>query len=131
MRLSYRSTENTLRLTLDEESGEVTRSTAVDGCIDIAEQGRLVGIELSGNGLDLPALLTTWLRDRVARNYVELDGDDAYIALSAPHEDIPPQHVRTADLTVTAELDGDDHLVAIAIPRRGHGYEISFPSGNR
>lgn len=131
MRLSYRSRENTLRLTLDEEIGEVVRSHEIDGYIDIAEQGRLVGIELAGNGLDLPAAFATWLSDRVARDYVELEGDDAYIALSAPHENIPPQHVRSTDLTVHAELDADDRLVAIAIPRRGHGYEISFPSGNQ
>lgn len=131
MRLSYRSAENTLRLTLDEETGDVVRSQSLDGCIDIAEQGRLVGIELNGNGLDLPEAFTIWLGDRIARDYVELDGNGAYIALSAPHEDFSPQHIRSADLQVRIELDRNDHLVAIAIPRRGHGYEISFPSGNR
>lgn len=131
MRLSYRSSENTLRLTLDQESGEVVRTEHIDGCIDIAEQGRLVGIELQGDGISLADAFSTWLEDGVARDYVELEGDDAYVALSAPHEEFSPQHIRTADLQIRAELDRDDHLVALAIPRRGHGYEISFPSGNR
>ena len=131
MRLSYRSTENTLRLTLDEESGEVVETRALDGCIDIAEQGRLVGIELEQDGLDLHELFATWVQDAVAKEYVEIDDSGAYVALSAPSERIPEQHIRTAELNLTAELDANDRLVAIAIPRRGHGYEISFPSGNQ
>ncbi len=131
MRLSYRSAENILRLTLDEESGEVVDTRTLDGCIDIAEQGRLIGIELEQDGHDLYDLFDSWLQDAVAKEYVEIDDAGAYVALSAPSEDIPEQHIRTAELALTAELDSTDRLVAIAIPRRGHGYEISFPSGNQ
>lgn len=131
VRLSYRSAENILRLTLDEESGQVVQTRTLDGCIDIAEQGRLVGIELEADGHDLASLFAAWLRDAVAKDYVEIDDAGAYVALSAPSESIPEQHIRTAELDLTAELDASDRLVAIAIPRRGHGYEISFPSGNQ
>lgn len=131
MRLSYRSRENILRLTLDEESGDIVHAHQFDGRIDIAEQGRLVGIEIDPNGQNLSEMFGAWLDDRVARNYLEIDDAGAYVVLSAPGEDVDDQHVRTAELPLTAELDRNDRLVAIAIPRRGHGYEISFPSGNQ
>jgi hypothetical protein len=131
VRLSYRSAENTLRLTLDDELGESVIDHEVNGYLDIAEKGRLVGIELTSNGLNLTETFSTWLRDKVASNYLQVDDDSAYVALSAPQEDIPSHHVRTAEVRLHAELDADAHLVALAIPRRGHGYEISFPSGNR
>ncbi len=131
MRLSYRSSENILRLTLDVESGDVVKKHVFDGVIDIADQGRLVGIELESMDRSLAPIFSTWLKDGVARNYIEIDDRGAYVALSTPSEDIPEQHIRTAELPLTAELDVNERLVAIAIPRRGHGYEISFPSGNQ
>ncbi|MEX2426332.1 MAG: hypothetical protein WD401_06155 [Thermomicrobiaceae bacterium] len=131
MRLSYRSAENILRLTLDVESGTVAQSHELPGRIDIAEQGRLVGIEIDADGSDLPDLFSIWMQDGVARDYLEIDDAGAYVGLSAPSEDIPEQHIRTAELPLIAEMDASAHLVAIAIPRRGHGYEISFPSGNQ
>jgi uncharacterized protein YuzE len=131
VRLSYRSAENILRLTLDEESGDVAQTREFNGVIDIAEQGRLVGIEIEAGPDQLAGIFGSWLNDRVAKDYVEIDEAGAYVALSAPNESIPEQHIRTAELSLIAELDANDHLVAIAIPRRGHGYEISFPSGNQ
>jgi hypothetical protein len=131
VRLSFRSAENILRLTLDEEPGEIVTTRTIDGRIDIAEQGRLVGIELDAARDDADRLFDLWLSDQVARQYVEIDDSGAYVALSAPNEEIPDQHVRTAELPLTAELNSNQQLIAIAIPRRGHGYEISFPSGNQ
>jgi uncharacterized protein YuzE len=131
VRLSYRSAENILRLTLDEESGEAVTSRTFDGMIDIAEQGRLVGIEIEADRQELSEMFSSWLDDRVAKDYVEIDDSGVYVVLSAPSEDIPEQHIRTAELPLTTELDANEQLVAIAIPRRGHGYEISFPSGNQ
>jgi hypothetical protein len=131
VRLSYRSADNILRLTLDSESGDVVTQHELNGHLDIAEHGRLVGVELGGEGLDLPEVFSTWLRDDVASDYVQMDDEGAYVALSAPSEDIPSHHLRTAQVRLRAELDENAHLVALAIPRRGQGYEISFPSGNR
>lgn len=131
MRLSYRSAENTLRLTLDRESGDVVHQHELDGYLDIAEQGRLVGIELDADRLDLFDVFSPWVADDVASRYVQLEPDAVYVALSTPSEDISSMNLRTAEVRVRAELDANAHLVALAIPRRGHGYEISFPSGNR
>jgi hypothetical protein len=131
VRLSYQSSENTLRLTLDEERGEVRRVDELPGVIDIAEQGRLVGLEMAGDGVRLGHMLSNWLLDPVAARYVQLDEATAYVSLSAPGETIASEQVRTAEIRLRAELDVSGHLVALAIPRRGHGYEISFPSGNR
>jgi uncharacterized protein YuzE len=131
VRLSYRSGENTLRLTLDEERGEVRHDEEWPGFVDIAEQGRLIGVEITGDGVRLSHVLSNWLLDPVAARYVQIDESTAYLALSAPGETIASEYVRTAEIRLRAELDQNGHLVALAIPRRGHGYEISFPSGNR
>jgi hypothetical protein len=57
---------------------------------------------------------------------VSADGS-AYVEL-APS---PFGAVRSAPVRLLVEFDRDDELVAIAIPRRGAGYEISYPSGNQ
>jgi hypothetical protein len=131
VRIAYRPRENTLRLTLDADPGSSVRTIEIDGCIDIADQGRLVGIELDAHGRDFSKMLSLWQADTVARQYLELDDRGVYVALSAPSETIDEQLIRTAELRLTVELDSSDRLTAIAIPRRGHGYEISFPSGNQ
>jgi uncharacterized protein YuzE len=131
MRLSYRSADNTLRLTLDVEQGPVDRVAEAQGTLDIGEQGRLVGIEVAANGLPLEAIMDGWRKDAVASRYVQIDGGTAYVALSAPGEAFTSEHVRSAAVRLWIEIDERGYLVAITVPRRGHGYEISFPSGNR
>lgn len=138
MRLRYQPQENSLRLTLDRaEAGESgapprRRPLPLPGLVDVGEGGRLVGVELhSAPGIDLPRALAPWLADAVAAEYVSLDDATAYIELSAPEEASLREHLRAADATLAAELDADGRLLALAIPRRGAGYEISYPSGNQ
>ncbi len=131
MRLSYHSDENTLRLTLDHPSEPAVDCLEMDGMIDIAEQGRLVGIEIDTGGIDLVRIMAPWLENEVAGRYVELESDAVYVTLTTPDERIPAQHIRTAGLRLRMDLDRAGHLAGIAIPRRGNGYEISFPSGNQ
>jgi uncharacterized protein YuzE len=131
MRLQYRSELNTLRLTLDVEQGAAETFVELVGIIDIAEQGRLVGIELETNELRFDEAAAPWLADAIAGLYIEVDGERCYVALSAPGENLVSEHLRSANVRVQAELDTNGKLVALSIPRRGHGYEISFPSGNR
>ncbi|MDI3340249.1 MAG: DUF2283 domain-containing protein [Sphaerobacter sp.] len=133
MRLTYDPAANTLRLTLDERPAEAPRAALdLPGYVDVGEGGRLVGVELRAiPGRDLTAVLQPWTSDPVAAAYVELHGDAAYITLSVPEEGIDRGQVRTAPATLRAELDRAHRLVALAIPRRGSGYEISYPSGNR
>ncbi len=131
MRLSYRPRENTLRLTLDHEQGPVQAETVLPGLIDVGEGGRLVGVEVrAGDAVDLNRILESWLTDPVASEFVVAGEDVVYITLSTAEEAGPDEQIRTAEATILAELDASGKLVALSIPRRGHGFEISYPSGN-
>ncbi len=50
-------------------------------------------------------------------------GNSAYIALATSSDD---DAIRSAAATVSADVV-EGAIVAIVIPRRGHGYEISYP----
>ncbi|CCF84960.1 hypothetical protein [Nitrolancea hollandica] len=131
MRLSYRQRENTLRLTLDHQEGPVQTETVLPGLIDVGEGGRLVGVEVrAGDEVDLRRILESWLTDPVASEFVAAGEDAVYITLSTADEAAPDEQLRTAEATFLAELDASGNLVALSIPRRGHGFEISYPSGN-
>ena len=131
MRLTYQAAENALRLTLDQEWGAASRRTVLPGYVEVGEGGRLVGVELLAPRPELSAALAPWLHDHVAAEYVSLDDSSAYIELSAPEEVDLREQTRAAAARFTAELDVGGALVALAIPRRGAGYEISYPSGNQ
>lgn len=132
MRLTYRPRENTLRLTLDEGRASAAGSVELPGYVDIGEGGRLMGVEvLARDEIDLPRALAPWLADPVAAEWVTLEPESAYIELSAPEEKLDREQVRATRATLRAELDESRRLLALAIPRRGAGYEISYPSGNR
>lgn len=131
MRLNYRPRENTLRLSLDQEQGPVQAETELPGLIDVGEGGRLVGVEVRAGGAgDINRILEPWLADPVASEFVAAGEDSAYILLSMAEETAPEEHLRTAEAMLLAELDASGKLVALSIPRRGHGFEISYPSGN-
>ncbi len=132
MRLSYQPEENSLRLTLDRESGSVKRRVKLDGYVDMGVGGRIVGVEaLPSQNLDLPAALKSWLSDATASDYVSLEGDTAYIELSVPEETDVREQIRAVPATFSVEVDAAGRMVALSIPRHGNGYEISYPSGNQ
>jgi hypothetical protein len=126
MRLAWEPASNLLRLTLTEDAAVASTLTR-RGTLDVAANGRLVGIEL--RGAELPGLLRRWTADPIAAEFTHLSNDDsAYVDLSVgPPED----DIRSSEVTILAELDADAACLALAIPRRGAGYEIAFPSGNR
>ena len=92
---------NTLRLLLGD--GDVTMSARVPATIDIGTGGRLVGVELPSG----------------------------YIDVMAP-EDGTEHLTRSAAAEVVAGRAGEGGaLVVVTVPRRGAGYEITYPSGNQ
>jgi hypothetical protein len=112
MHLDYDSATNTLRLSLDQQGHQAVAGTLrLDGTIDVSTQGRLVGVEFRlPDARDIGRALQPWLDDPVAGEFTNVAPDgSAYIQMTI----------------------GDDHLLALAIPRRGEGYEISYPSGNQ
>lgn len=59
-----------------------------------------------------------------------LDMAGRYLAVSEP----APADValaRSFDAPVTLHFAADGSLTSVAVPRRGSGYEITYPSGNR
>ncbi|MFM9106602.1 MAG: hypothetical protein ACKOWF_07880 [Chloroflexota bacterium] len=104
MRLRHDPGRNVLLFELAEGSG---RWIEMPATIDVGEGGRLLGIEAPGLG-DSPL------------------GGPFYLAVSEA-----AGLSRSAAAQVRAEVDGDGRVLAIELARRGPGYEISWPSGNR
>ena len=131
MRLSYDPDSDALRLTLDDSGAGPVRCVTLPGYIDMGESGRLIGIEVSAAGsLDLAHALSLWTHDADAAPYVDVSAASAYIQLSVS-ADTDVANTREAPATLAAEIDASGNLIAIGIPRRGAGYEITYPSGNR
>ena len=131
MRLQHDSVRNVLRLTLDGEPGEVCCCAGLAGMVDVAANGRLVGIELQAGAPepDLARMLKRWTDDPVAGEFVFVDADGtAYIELTAGEAD---ESARSSEVMLEVELNEHREMLAVSIPRRGTGYEISYPSGNR
>lgn len=130
MHLVHDTTTNTLRLLLDHDDQSVhARAVQVSGIIDIAEGGRLVGLELPPPD---SVVTTDWLRvwrdDPIAREWLTVaDDETVYLQLTTGDD----RHARSTRIELTVDLDASGNLVSIAIPRRGAGYEISYPSGNQ
>jgi hypothetical protein len=128
--LSYDRATNALRLALnDTPAAAYARTIELHGVIDIAANGRLAGIELRDHAAGLLARsLRDWLADPIAGRHAHVaDDGSVYIELSVGADD----DIRSADALLLAEFDSGDSLQAVTIPRRGAGYEISYPSGNR
>ncbi len=119
-----------LRLYLDRDDEPVPARTArASGVIDVAEGGRLVGIELSPpDQLVTSDWLRLWRDNPIAGEWLTVESDErAYLQLTSGDD----RHARSAQIELSLDLDASGNLVAIGIPRRGAGYEISYPSGNQ
>ena len=116
---------NTLQLRLAQDAAAPTQVLPLPGVVDIGEGGALLGVEINvATAVQLqfpPARLApAWEPDPVAGTlYVQIDS----VSDSA--------QVRSVPVTVRMLTSESGALVAVEIPRRGHGYEISYPSGNR
>ena len=125
MDLTYDSDTNSLRLT-PTPSGVCSAPSHVDtldAILDIGESGRLIGVEFPSDATSL----THWQRDPATSPFITHDDGRAYIQITTGNAGAS----RSTPITVSAEYDAAHHLTTIAIPRRGHGYEISYPSGNQ
>ena len=100
MRLAWEPASNLLRLKLTEDATSAA-TLMWPGTLDVATNGRLVGLELRVS--DLPRLLRRWTADPIAAEFTHLSDDDsAYIDLSiGPSE----EEIRSSEVTVIAELD--------------------------
>lgn len=122
-----------MRLRVDREAnalvvtpgGEIqpTREVRVGGTIDVGAGGALLGVEVR-RSVGLPVLsqgFAGW------GSVVSVEGGAAYVALMAGDD----SNARSAAVEVGVGLDASGSVTSLTIPRRGAGYEITYPSGNR
>ncbi|HEX5498095.1 MAG TPA: hypothetical protein VFX03_02670, partial [Thermomicrobiales bacterium] len=91
-----------------------------EATIDIGERGALLGIELRPTA----SLVAAWTALRDA------SGPDGAIYLPIAPEKSGP-HDRSMTVVAEIRLGPGGALAAIDLPRRGAGYEITYPSGNQ
>lgn len=122
MQLRVDRDANTLVITPGDASAP-DRTIVLPGTIDVGEGGVLLGIEIrASDRLPEPAdAFTGW------GGAASVDGPSVYITLMAGDD----RHARSADIAVDIGLDPNGSVARISIPRRGAGYEITYPSGNR
>jgi hypothetical protein len=126
VRLDYEPQRNLLLLAV-EDGPPATASVTVPGLVDMAAAGRLIGVEarLQEAEIDPGQTMTAWLTEAG----VSLgDGGALYIELTSGPDD---DYARSIAVELLLASDAAGQVVAIGIPRRGAGYEISYPSGNR
>lgn len=125
MELTYDGDTNTLRLsTTPIASASPATIAQIDGVLDVGEGGRLIGVEF----LASDASLRTWQGDHSHGPAVTIDESGrAYIQIS----DGDDNTTRSTTIRLTAEYNAQHELIAVVIPRRGDGYEITYPSGNQ
>lgn len=103
MRLLLDLARNTIELRVAEPPVDATRLDC-PATVDVGESGRLLGVELA-----LP------------------NGESRYVAAETGRGEL----ARSAGATAGVVLAADGSVAAITLPRRGPGYELSYPSGNR
>lgn len=119
--------QNILRLVLREPAASV-ETRAVPAILDVGEGGRLLGIELdiTLSGSAMPPIASE--HTAAAANP---ESGPLYIPLASTVEEGSTGHVRSAEATAQLLTDADGVLCEVRVPRRGVGYEITYPSGNR
>ncbi len=116
MRVVVDAGRNTLRLLIPTESMTASRSADVApvpsvtqpnrAILDVGEAGRLLGLEVADGG----------------------DADEPwYLDL----EDAPGDQLRSVPVTVDVARDASGEPLWVDLPRRGEGYELTFPIGNQ
>lgn len=100
---------NVLRLWLGE--GPLAAPRPGRATLDVGEQGVLLGVELPAEAA--PA--------------ADGGSDPRYLTVAPPLGPLS----RSVEVAVDLLPGPDGALAAVDVPRRGEGYEITYPSGNR
>jgi hypothetical protein len=115
-----------LRFTLGQ--APVVTSHLLPGVIDVGEGGRLLGLEVDLSSFPGNSRLVSDARTS-ARSAVSYAADDQRLYLAIMKG--VGAHSRSASLSVEVGFDAVGAPAQLAIARRGTGYEITYPSGNR
>jgi len=101
---------NLLRLVLDPHAPPPLAERSVVAILDVGARGRLIGLELP------PAAPQT---------------DGPYLSVDPAEPGCAEPHARAVPAEVTLLTDAAGRLVEARLPRRGAGYAVTYPSGNR
>ena len=93
--------------------------------VDIGEAGRLLGVEADLSGATGVAEPAGDVSSAVAT--FDAEARTLYLAL----DPAPAPNARSASTQARAGLDAEGRLLSLEVPRRGAGFEISYPSGNQ
>ena len=116
---------NMLEFRLRGEEAEPAVWEMRPATVDIGEAGRLLGVEIDLS--TAPERAKPWTTDSPPPGEFDPTTGSLYVALDSRVDRL----ARTATATARAGIDRDGRLMRVEIPRRGEGYEISFPSGNQ
>lgn len=121
---------NALRLVPRPPLAATAAILALEATLDVGARGRLLGLELPVAAS--PALAAPW-HGGAGPPVVTYDptDDTLYLDLDAGADGLAHALARSVVAPVRVLADAAGALVAIEIPRRGHGYELAYPSGNR
>jgi len=126
-RILFNAGRNALRLVLSSAPPLPGQERTVPATLDVGEGGRLLGVELDINGTDLlpPAADERAVAYEAATGtlYVEVEPETGAEANIGPS--------RSVEIAARLLADATGAVVEVEIPRRGTGYEITYPSGNR
>ncbi|MCM8749606.1 DUF2283 domain-containing protein [Thermomicrobiaceae bacterium CFH 74404] len=129
--MTYQPRENALRLVLGPEPRPAARTVEGTGILDLGEQGRLLGLEISAPpGLDLRQAFCPWQERTGFPEWLSLGTASAYLRLVPEPLAQASRQARSVSVRLAMELDEQGTLLAVILPRRGEGYELSSPSGS-
>jgi hypothetical protein len=126
MNITVHPADNTLRFSFIERS-ESTGAYPFPATIDIGEEGRLLGIEIDITDDHGAALL--WPAEAAEIVSVDQSGETSYLAIES--DSASGALTRSVPGTVSITTSADGLVEEVIVPRRGEGYEITYPSGNR
>jgi hypothetical protein len=122
--LSLTSDFRELRFTL--LSTQISTTVVSPGTIDVGEDGRLIGLEVDLSNVSSDS--RHQFADLMCRSpAINIDDVSLYLSILP---DTGGQS-RSAALNVIVGLAANGLPATLTIPRRGAGYEITYPSGNR
>ena len=125
LRIALDLRRNTLEFRLRDEVGEPVVWETRPATVDIGEAGRLLGVEIDLS--TAPGRAEPWTTASPPPGDFDPTTGSLYIPLDARVDPL----ARTATATARTGVDRDGRLLSVEIPRRGEGYEISYPSGNQ
>lgn len=124
---------NVLRLLARPPLTAAAALLSLPAILDVGARGRLLGVEIPV--ADAPGLAVPWQGSPgAAPGDYDAASATLYLAVDVEGEgriERGDAHARGVAAAVRVLADAEGGLIAVEVPRRGPGWEIAYPSGNR